>query len=45
MYCPNFSVPGATFRLNVECAEDFADIMLIYANGDFFSWKLYDSKL
>ncbi len=42
---PRFVVPGATFHLNVECAEDFANIMLIYANGDFFSWKLYDSKL
>ena len=42
---PRFAVPGATFHLNVECAEDFADIMLIYANGDFFSRRLYDRKL
>jgi hypothetical protein len=34
---PRFAVPGATFHLNVECAEDFANMMLIYANGFFFS--------
>jgi hypothetical protein len=33
---PRLAVPGATFHLNVECAEDFSDMMLIYVNVDFF---------
>jgi hypothetical protein len=42
---PRLAVPGATFHLDVECAEDFTYMMLIYANGDFFSRRLYDRKL
>jgi hypothetical protein len=42
---PRYALPAATFHLDVECAEDFADCMLTYSNGDYFSRKLYSRKL
>jgi hypothetical protein len=41
---PRYALPGATYHLNVECAEDFADCMLTYANGNYFSRHLYNRK-